>query len=78
MEPLTAIADNPALFTALKEVLERHFKTDSAPYSTTANAQLGEIYRAKLMALDSLKDAFKEILSHRTPTIIPMQPRRGR
>lgn len=67
---LRGIADNPALFDAVKKVLTEKFE---ASFSTkefgpdTSNETLGQYLRAKVMGLALVEEAFKDIAKHKSP-----------
>ncbi len=68
MEPsiLKNIADNPALFEAVKAMVLLHF--EDIPYSEGASDELlGQIFRARQVGRQKVEDAFKEIEAHKTP-----------
>lgn len=77
MDILRAIADNPALTSVLKQLLEEAFTT---PYDHTAltNEQLGEQLRARLVGLQAIKDVFKKIASYKSVPIRPEPVNRAR
>ena len=64
-ELLKAIADNPALFDALKSLLKKHFSLDDIG-TTYDNETLGQMVRARVDGLKKLESAFKEIAGHAT------------
>jgi len=63
IEILKQIADNQNLFDAVKKTIEKHFSLDDIN-SDTPN--LAEKVRARLDGKELLKNAFKEISSHKT------------
>ena len=63
---LSTVADNPVLLEALREVLEKQFLTDDRTDDAVSDVQLGQVYRARLVGLQKIKTAFKEIATHRT------------
>lgn len=70
---LKIIADNPALFDTLKNVLEEKFSVDSLEINMT-NEVLGQMVRARIVGLRALEEGFKEIqryksLAERPPLI---------
>lgn len=66
---LTMIADNPALFAAVKEVVLEHFESsDLRTDEAIDDIRLGQMYRARLVGIQKVEEAFKEISSHRTRT----------
>lgn len=67
MQPdiLKVIADNPALLTAVREVIEKHFSLDNIDTSLT-NEEMGEVVRAKVDGLKMVSAAFKEIERHKS------------
>jgi len=62
---LKGIADNPALFEALKASLFKHFSLDVVDTEQT-NQHIGEMVRAKLEGRALLEVAFREIERLRT------------
>lgn len=58
---LSAIANSPLLFAAVKEVFEKQFTPSERDDLTLSNDKLGELARARLMGLQALKEAYKEI-----------------
>ena len=68
-EILKQLADNPNLFEAVKKTIEKHFAFDDIN-SETPN--LAEKVRARLDGKELLKNAFKEIASHKTFKEIPI------
>ncbi len=76
MDVLSTVADNPALVSALKELLERYFKVESINTNEVSDVALGQIYRANIAGLTKLEEAFKELMKHKTPmTPVPREPR---
>ena len=63
IEILKQIADNQNLFDVVKKTIEKHFSLDDIN-SDTSN--LAEKVRARLDGKELLKNAFKEIYSHKT------------
>lgn len=64
-ETLKALADNPSLTKAVRDVLEKYFSTDKLT-SDLADIELGQMVRARLVGLKAINDAFAEIASYRT------------
>jgi len=63
---LRLIADNQALFDAVKALLLKRF--DSIPYAEGADdILLGQITRARHVGRQEVEAAFKEIASHKSP-----------
>lgn len=67
---LKAIADNPALFDAVKQTILKEF--DGSPRDLAAwnkdasNELLGQITRARVDGIRLVEDAFKEIAKHKS------------
>lgn len=62
-EIIKQLADNQNLFDAVQKMIEKHFSLDDIN-SDTPN--LAEKVRARLDGKELLKNAFKEIASHKT------------
>ncbi len=75
---LHLLADNPLLFDTVKELIEEQFETDARTDEAISDVQLGQIYRARLVGLQKVRDAFKEIASYRTMKDKPERVNRGR
>ncbi len=62
---LSTIADNPALFAALRALLLAHFSIDGLrnDLGTRNNEALGELLRARLDAIATLDLALADILA---------------
>lgn len=67
MDILTTIADNQALLDAVKRVILDEFADTSVEDdSTLSDEQLGQMYRARLVGLQKVDKAFREIQKHKT------------
>jgi hypothetical protein len=77
---LKQIADNPALFEALKEVILKHFSLKDLEVEGLKNPNevLGQLTRSRLEGLQKLDAAFKEIELQKTPKAIPHPINRAR
>ncbi len=76
MSLLQILADNPNLLAELREVLEKSFLSDSPRTDDQiTDAQLGQMYRARIVGLQKIDDAFREIAKHKTPEPMTMRPR---
>lgn len=66
-EILKGIADNPALFEAVRTYLLSKFDFEAdMDINTTSNEQLGQIIRAKLQGAATVELAFREIARMRS------------
>jgi hypothetical protein len=76
---LKIVADNPALFAALKKLLVDEFMafTPLIEMSKT-NEELGELVRAKLQGVEKINEAFKKISQIKTTEEIPLKVNRAR
>lgn len=63
---LKIVADNPALTDVLRNHLESHFLQDDARTDAISDEQLGQMYRARLVGLQKIDAAFKEIASYKS------------
>lgn len=70
-EILKVIADNPALYQAVKELLLKKFEGDSVLSSTMTDEQIGQITRARIAGIDKVNAAFEEIARHKTTKPLP-------
>lgn len=77
MDILRAIADNPALTSALTKLLE---EACTVPFDHTnlTNEQIGERVRAQLVGLQAIKDVFKKIASYKSVPVRPEPVNRAR
>jgi len=66
MNPLKLIADSPATYEALKELLDDLFQVDREEVIGLNNEQIGEVVRASLTGLYKVDLAFREIDKHKT------------
>lgn len=62
-EILKQLADNQNLFDAVKKVIEKHFSLEDITVDTP---NFTDKIRARLDGKELLKNAFKEIASHKT------------
>lgn len=62
-ETIKQLADNPHLFDAVKKMIEKHFSLEDINLDTP---NFAEKVRARLDGKELLKNAFKEIASHKT------------
>lgn len=62
---LQSFADNPALMEAVKELLLSKFSTDKLK-ETEDDIKLGQMVRARLVGIQMVEDAFREIAQHRS------------
>ncbi len=70
MNILQVLADNTALFDATKEVVIRKFSADLPSMKDMPTAQLMDEVKARLVGLNKVEEAFKEIESHKsTPEV---------
>lgn len=60
------IADNPALFDALKSMFTAESKIDVVATEGKNNEELGQIVRARMESLEIIDSVFKKILTLRT------------
>lgn len=60
---LQLLADNKALMSEVKALLTKHFSVDSLE-ATESDIVLGQMVRARLVGLQAVEAAFKEIASH--------------
>lgn len=67
---LRPLADNPALFEAVKKVITDKFSLDML-HSNMLNETLGQLVRARLEGLKSVEDGFNEIALCRTTALRP-------
>ena len=59
---LKLLADNPSLLETLKEFLEAKFDLEThRSDDTISDIQLGQMARARLVGLQKIEEAFKEI-----------------
>jgi hypothetical protein len=63
---LKTIADNPALFEAVKEAVLAEFDIDRLDTSQQDNHLLGEIVRARLEGIKKVEEAFRKIGQHKS------------
>lgn len=65
---LKVIADNPALFEAVKQEVLKKFAIDTGSISVDqmTNEHMGEFLRARVAGIELVLAAFKEISHHRT------------
>ncbi len=70
-EILKTLADNPALFEAVKSVLLKQFTTSEGEVEAFTDEQLGQRVRARIVGTQAVENAFKEIKSYKTPEPIP-------
>ena len=64
-EILKGLADNPALFEAVKKVILSHFDIPNLK-SDMSNELLGQLVKARLIGLQQVEEAFKEISRHKS------------
>ena len=64
---LKGIAENPALFEAVKEIMRKKFSLGDLDGNTNVMI-LGEHVKARLQGLKLLEDGFAEIELYKTPT----------
>jgi hypothetical protein len=67
---LKQIADNPALFEAVKEVMRKEFKLDDIS-PDLSEREIGETAKARLLGKKLLERGFEDIERHKTPTVTP-------
>lgn len=76
---LKLIADNDALFDALKEMILEEFTDESnCSGDTISDIQLGQMFRARLVGRIKVEEAFKKIKRYKTPTEPIRSQRSGR
>lgn len=66
MDVLAAFADNQSLVEEVKKVLRRQFTEDDARTDAISDELLGQMYRARLVGLQKIDDAFAEIAKHKS------------
>jgi hypothetical protein len=69
-EVLQAIADNPLLTEALKGLLEEQFPLDNLTLQMD-DAHIGQTVRARIVALQGIEAAFREIDLYKTRKEVP-------
>lgn len=67
---LSVLADNPALFTAVRETVLKQFSVDIIDPSLPIE-QIGQKVLARLEGVKAVEAAFKEIAGHKTFTQKP-------
>lgn len=65
-EILKGMADNPALFDAVKRVLSQHVGDIYQPTLAHSDELLGQMTRARMLATECIDRAFDEIARYRT------------
>jgi hypothetical protein len=78
MEPLKAIADNPVLLEALRELFGKHFEIDTVNEANLSDEQLGQMFRARIVGLQKLEAAFTEIERMKAGGNVPKRVNRAR
>lgn len=73
---LKAIADNPTVLNALKELLLKQFESTHINLELS-DEQIGQITRSKLLGIEKVEAAFKEISKYKTPEPRPERINRG-
>ena len=69
---LKIIADNPALFEALKKLLGKQFEiTDSELEKNMSDELLGQMTRANIVGKNAINNAFREINQYKTISDTP-------
>ena len=68
-EILKGLADNPALFAALKELIYEKFAMDQISTSMN-NEVIGQIVRANIEGKKKVEDAFREIEQYKTAPVL--------
>jgi hypothetical protein len=64
---LKVVADNQALTEALKEVLlEEFLNEDGRTDDALSDAQLGQMFRARLVGIQKVESVFKKIARYRS------------
>ena len=64
---LRQIADNKALFDAVKDVIRKQFLYDELEHmQTVSDERIGQITRARIDGLRKVEDGFGEIAKHKT------------
>jgi len=69
-EILKGLADNPNLLAAVRKLLEEKFSVDSLT-ADRADEVLGQMVRARLVGLQAINEAFRELENLRTPPKTP-------
>ncbi len=75
---LRSIADNQPLFEALKKLLKQQFEQTPRTDDAISDAQLGQMYRARLIGLEKIDQAFREIAVYKSNPDTPRKVNRGR
>lgn len=65
-EIIKAVADNPILAKALKDLIAKYFTFDYGVNTKMTNESLGQVTRANVEGLKKIEQAFKEIENFKT------------
>ena len=71
----TTLADNPALFEAVKKALIDEFHVVESE-GGMSDERLGQMYRARIIGVQTVEKVFKDIAKLKSPT--PNEPRMAR
>ena len=74
---LKTIADNPALFQAVKDTVLKHFSLDHMK-DDLPNEMLGQFVRSRLEGRQKVEAAFLEIATYKTPQVHKEEINRAR
>jgi hypothetical protein len=78
---LSIIADNKALFDAVKEVFNKQFDVNTKWLSQLphlSNLEIGELVKAQIIGLKAVEDGFKEIELCKSQREEVEEPMKGR
>ncbi len=68
MDILQTFANNAALMDAVRNVIETHFSLSNINLEMP-NEEIGQVVRANIMGRTIVDNAFKEIISHKSPPV---------